>query len=63
VKAAGIVFEVLCKILCHNLTSLIQQRETRGIVPAIWKNEEKEVIESLAITPARAKKKEIGDGR
>jgi len=30
---------VLCKILCHNLTCLIQEQETLGIVPVFWKNE------------------------
>jgi len=32
--------EVLCKILCHNLTCLIQEEETLGIVPVFWKDEE-----------------------
>ena len=31
--------EVLCKILCHNLTCLIQEQETLGIVPVFWKDE------------------------
>src|SRR5437899_1146553 len=31
--------EVLCKILCHNLTCLIQEQETLGIVPIFWKDE------------------------
>src|SRR5262249_24224318 len=30
---AGMVNEVLCKFLCHNLTCLIQEQETLGIVP------------------------------
>jgi transposase len=34
--------EVLCKILCHNLTCLIQEQETLGIVPVFWKDEEQE---------------------
>ncbi len=34
------VNEVLCKILCHNLTCLIQEQETLGIVPIFWKDEE-----------------------
>ncbi len=33
--------EALCKILCHNLTCLIQEQETLGIVPVFWKDEEK----------------------
>jgi hypothetical protein len=31
--------EVLCKILCHNLTCLIQEQETLGISPVFWKDE------------------------
>jgi len=31
--------EVLCKILCHNLTCLIQEQETLGIIPIFWKDE------------------------
>jgi hypothetical protein len=31
--------EVLCKILCHNLTCLIQEQETLGNVPIFWKDE------------------------
>jgi hypothetical protein len=31
--------EVLCKFLCHNLTCLIQEQETLGIVPIFWKDE------------------------
>jgi transposase len=37
----GMVNEVLCKLLCHNLTCLIQEQETLGIVPVFWKDEEK----------------------
>ncbi len=33
------VNEVLCKIICHNLTCLIQEQETLGIVPVFWKDE------------------------
>jgi Transposase DDE domain/SWIM zinc finger len=36
---AAMVNEVLCKILCHNLTCLIQEQETLGIVPVFWKDE------------------------
>jgi transposase len=38
----AMVNEVLCKILCHNITCLIQEQETLGIVPVFWKDEEKE---------------------
>lgn len=31
--------EVLAKIICHNLTCLIQEQETLGIVPVFWKDE------------------------
>jgi hypothetical protein len=31
--------EVLCKVLCHNLTCLIQEQETLGIAPVFWKDE------------------------
>jgi hypothetical protein len=34
--------EVLCKLLCQNLTCLIQEQETLGIVPVFWKDEEGE---------------------
>ncbi len=33
---AAMVNEVLCKILCHNLTCLIQEQETLGIAPVFW---------------------------
>jgi hypothetical protein len=39
---AAMVNETLCKILCHNLTCLIQEQETLGIVPLFWKDEGKE---------------------
>jgi hypothetical protein len=38
----AMVNEVLCKILCHNLTCLIQEQEKLGIVPVFWKDEEQE---------------------
>jgi hypothetical protein len=44
----GMVNEVLCKLLCHNLTCLIQEQETLGIVPVFWKNED--VAERNALT-------------
>jgi hypothetical protein len=31
--------EVLCKLLCHNLTCLVQEQETLGITPVFWKDE------------------------
>jgi hypothetical protein len=37
----AMVNEVLCKILCHNLTCLIQEQETLGIVPIFFKGEER----------------------
>lgn len=36
---AAMTNEVLCKILCHNLTCLIQEQETLGISPVFWKDE------------------------
>jgi transposase len=41
--------EVLCKILCHNLTCLIQEQETLGIVPVFWPNEKEEPAEEWPI--------------
>lgn len=38
----AMVNEVLCKILCHNLTCLIQEQETLGISPVFWKDEQQE---------------------
>ena len=38
----AMVNEVLCKFLCHNLTCLIQEQETLGIVPVFWQDEETE---------------------
>jgi hypothetical protein len=48
---AGMVNEVLCKILCHNLTCLIQEQETLGITPVFWTDEAKESIDARAILP------------
>lgn len=42
----AMVNEVLCKLLCHNLTCLIQEQETLGIAPVFWKDEEAEVIDA-----------------
>ncbi|MFO0804665.1 MAG: hypothetical protein U0791_16275 [Gemmataceae bacterium] len=36
----AMVAEVLCNIICHNLTCLIQEQESLGIVPLFWKDEE-----------------------
>ncbi len=36
----GMVNEVLCKLLCHNLACLIHEQEELGIVPVFWKDEE-----------------------
>lgn len=36
----AMVNEVLCKIICHNLTCLIQEQESLGIVPVFWQDEE-----------------------
>jgi len=38
----AMVNEVLCKFLCQNLTCLIQEQETLGIVPVFWKDEEED---------------------
>jgi transposase len=48
---AGMVNEVLCKILCHNLTCLIQEQETLGISPVFWKDEPADVIDAPAVLP------------
>ena len=36
----AMVSEVLCKIICHNLTGLTQEQEAPGIVPVFWKGEQ-----------------------
>jgi hypothetical protein len=41
----------LCKRLCHNLTCLIQEHETLGIAPILWK--EKASIEA-EVLPMRS---------
>lgn len=43
---------VLCKFLPHNLTCLIQEQETLGIVPILRKDEPREPIEA-EILPMR----------
>ena len=37
---AAMVNEVLCKLLCHNPTCLIQEQEVLGIAPIFWKDGE-----------------------
>ena len=36
----AMVNEVLCKLICHNLTCLIQEQELLGIVPVFWKDDQ-----------------------
>ena len=43
---AGMVNEVLCKVLCHNLACLIQEQETLGITPIFWKDEQLASLEN-----------------
>jgi hypothetical protein len=45
------VNEVLCKILCHNLTCLVQEQETLGIVPVFWPDDKEEQDEAPDILP------------
>jgi hypothetical protein len=51
----AMVNEVLCKILCHNLTCLIQEQETLGIVPIFWKDEERDGEESAILSMVRSR--------
>jgi hypothetical protein len=46
----GMVNEVLCKFLCHNLCCLIMEQETLGIAPIFWKDE-KDQEESRNVLP------------
>jgi hypothetical protein len=49
---AAMVNKVLCKLLCHDLTCLIQEQETLGIVPVSWKDDAKdEAGERPAVVP------------
>lgn len=51
---AAMVNEVLCKLLCHNLTCLIQEQENLGIVPVFWKDEPQEEVPTiLQMIPAQ----------
>lgn len=45
----AMVNEVPCKFLCQNLTCLIQEQETLGIVPVFWKDEPADEEEPPAI--------------
>jgi len=45
----AMVNEVLCKLLCHNITCLIQEQETLGIVPVFWKDEEQDVLQACVL--------------
>jgi transposase len=49
VTPVAMVNEVLAKIICHNLTCLIQEQETLGIVPVFWKDEEEAKREILPL--------------
>jgi hypothetical protein len=48
---AGMVNEVLCKFLCHNLTCLIQEQESLGILPVFRKDETEQADKIPAILP------------
>ncbi|MBI3866459.1 MAG: transposase [Planctomycetia bacterium] len=43
--------EVLCKILMHNLTVLIQEQETLGIAPIFWKDDTANIDDYRALLP------------
>jgi len=44
---------ILGKLLCHNLTCLIQEQETLGIVPIFWKDEDQEAPAILPLVRAQ----------
>ena len=48
---AAMVNEVLCKILCHNLTCLIREQELLGIAPLFWNEEGAATAEEPASFP------------
>jgi hypothetical protein len=50
---AGMVNEVLCKLLCHNLTCVIMEQECLGISPVFWKNEPSEDCNILPLHRAQ----------
>jgi hypothetical protein len=41
--------EVLCKLIAHNLTCLIQEQEELGIAPIFWKNESETAIVPISV--------------
>jgi hypothetical protein len=43
------VNEALARFVCHNITCLIQEQETLGIVPVFWKDEDRD--EGPAVLP------------
>jgi hypothetical protein len=47
----AMVNEVLCKILCFNLTCLIQEQEVLGIVPMFWQDQQEERYGERMILP------------
>jgi transposase len=50
---AAMANEALCKILCHNLTCLIQEQETLGISPVFWQDEEQADGKAIILSMAR----------
>ncbi len=44
---AAMVNEVLCKLLCHNLTCLVQEQEKLGIALVFWKDEDTEDLPTI----------------
>ena len=48
---AAMTNEVLCKILCHNLTCLVQEQESLGIAPIFWGEERDEQADEPMILP------------
>lgn len=50
----GMVNEVLCKLLCHDITCLIQEQETLGISSMFWKDEEQASGERVTLPLVRS---------
>lgn len=48
----AMVNETLCKLLCHNLTCLIQEQETLGIVPIFWKDDSNKSVRLIEGVPS-----------
>ncbi len=46
----GMVNEILCKLICHNLSCLIHEQEELGIVPLFWQDEPKDACNVLPLT-------------